>query len=299
MKSYFSRMCAVVFVFAFSGCSGAELGTEATESSHHALDNCPLPELGAGDICDLGGGQVRYQVTLASNQAYVEVFSLQNGLQNIATNIVSSESSHGDGTSTYSYAAAGYVAGDSIEYRFYSYLQGSSEVFTPGPEEMKWYQYSYGQSSEVDEMTGAWSFASSDLTPSTSYAIDGDTIHLTFGGYYTWNGTWSSGYQGYTFERPVAVTHGATYRLSLAVSNTSNQIPVVLRASIAGAGAEQQRMIQGNGTIQMDFTVASDPGVAPVVTLTAHPVLGHVGPVEGTGIATQSYDVTPSLARIP
>src|SRR6478735_5879880 len=127
----FSRLCAVGIVLGVFGCGGTELGTEATGGSQQSLDGCPLPALGQGNICELGRGSVRYQVTLDGNQAYVEVFSRQNGLQNIATNIVGSGLKNSDGSSTYSYTASGYSANDVIEYRFYSYLPLSPGVFTP------------------------------------------------------------------------------------------------------------------------------------------------------------------------
>jgi hypothetical protein len=442
MKNCVSWVFTAGIVASLLGCSGAEPGRE-TASSSHALATCAEPALGEASVCDLGGGQLKYQVTLASKQAYVEVFSRQNGIQNLATNIVSSESAHADGTSTYSYVKSGYAKNDAVEYRFYSYLPRSPGVFTPGPVEAKWNQYTYGAEAaseisvpvlkdatllssslccggdlknnnygsnntvdagtyhhtakglfgyalpkvsaaqikkvelvapkvsnpsapsgtlniqkvntglstswqestvtwnnaplagavggtltfpvtagenrydvtdfvkaeleqnqtevsflvtpgvgntfidskenpaktgtylqftyaavEAPVLSGAWQFVSSDLQPSTSYKITGETIHLGFNGIYSWKGTWSGGYRGYTFERPVTLTQGSTYRLALQVSNTTNLIPVVLRASLSGAGAEQQKSIQGNGTIQMDFAVSSNPGATPVLAHT-------------------------------
>ena len=57
-------------------------------------------------------------------------------------------------------------------------------------------------------LAGPWQFVSSDVTPSTAYSINGDSITLDFQGYFSWNGTWASGYTGYTFEQPVAVVEG-------------------------------------------------------------------------------------------
>jgi hypothetical protein len=102
MKNCVSWVFTAGIVASLLGCSGAEPSRE-TASSSHALATCAEPALGDANVCDLGGGQLKYQVTLASKQAYVEVFSRQNGIQNLATNIVSSESAHADGTSTYSY----------------------------------------------------------------------------------------------------------------------------------------------------------------------------------------------------
>src|SRR5207302_2714310 len=77
-------------------------------------------------------------------QAYVEVFARQNGIQNVAQNIVNSEQDNGDGTSTYSYVRQGYSACDAVDYRFYSYLPSSPGVFTPGPIESSWLSLNYG-----------------------------------------------------------------------------------------------------------------------------------------------------------
>jgi hypothetical protein len=150
-----------------------------------------------------------------------------------------------------------------------------------------------------DVLTGAWTLAASDLTPSSSYTIHGDELDLAWAGYYSWNGTWASGFEGYSFTRPAQLVEGATYQLTLTVTNASNPIPAVLRASLSGAGAEQsQTFFGGNGSVQLTFTVASCPGAAPALTLTAHPALGHLGPLDGVGVLFQSYDVTASLVRI-
>jgi hypothetical protein len=99
----------------------------------------PQPALGSGSVTDVGGGSLEYQVTLPSGQQYVELFVTQNGIQNVASNIVASGESNGDGTTTYSFVQSGYSAGDAIDYRFYSYLPASPGVFTPGPAEQVWY----------------------------------------------------------------------------------------------------------------------------------------------------------------
>jgi hypothetical protein len=146
-------------------------------------------------------------------------------------------------------------------------------------------------------LAGPWQFVSSDVTPSNAYSISGDTIDLDFQGYFSWNGTWASGYQGYTFQQPAAVAQGATYVLTVNVTNANVQVPAVVEASISGAGARQEQQSFGNGVLTFTFTVSSDPGSAPVIDLVAHPVLGQIGPVQGTGIGVQSYDLTASLEQ--
>jgi hypothetical protein len=96
------------------------------------------------DIVDFGNASARFDVTLPSNQAYVEVFARINGLQNIAGDITDSETPAGNGYSRYSKTVAGYSAGDFIEFRAYHYLSASAGVFTPGPSETQWLSYLYG-----------------------------------------------------------------------------------------------------------------------------------------------------------
>lgn len=89
----------------------------------------------------LPNGDMRYAVTFASPQAYVEAFVRQNGVQNVAGNIAGSRVANADGTFTYSRVvpAASYRAGDVINVRFYSYRTGQLGVFTPGP--VEWVSY--------------------------------------------------------------------------------------------------------------------------------------------------------------
>jgi hypothetical protein len=91
-------------------------------------------------VRQLSDGSVRYAVTFTQPQAYVEVFVRQNGIQNVAKNIVSSAVVNADGTYTYSYTKPGstYNAGDRILARFYSYGAGQPGVFTPGPGQSVW-----------------------------------------------------------------------------------------------------------------------------------------------------------------
>lgn len=86
----------------------------------------------------LANGDMRYSITFpAPQQAYVEAFVRQNGVQNISGNIVSSQVHNADGTFTYARVvpASQYHAGDVLNVRFYSYRSGQQGVFTPGPVE--------------------------------------------------------------------------------------------------------------------------------------------------------------------
>lgn len=98
-----------------------------------------------GKLINLGDGKVRFEVTLPSNQTYVEIFSRKNGEQNLAVNIAGTEKVNGDGTSTYSIDRIGYAVGDSIEYRFYSHTNGQSVAFIPGTTATSWYKETLSQ----------------------------------------------------------------------------------------------------------------------------------------------------------
>ena len=148
------------------------------------------------------------------------------------------------------------------------------------------------QSAALDVSTGPYTFVSSDLTPTGSYRIDGSRIDFSFSGYFRWNGTWASGYRGLTFAQPADLIEGETYRLTVKVSN-----PAVLRASLAGAGAEQSLTFFSAGTQTLTFTVGSLSSESEL-RLTAHPTLGHISHVEGLGIGIQSYTVETSLSLV-
>jgi CubicO group peptidase (beta-lactamase class C family) len=100
------------------------------------------------EVTMLANGDMLFSVTFPKKQQYVEAFVQQNGIQNVAGNIVSSEVNNGDGTYTYQRvkAASSYRAGDLIRARFYSYAANSPGVFTPGPTSATWTpNYVYGQ----------------------------------------------------------------------------------------------------------------------------------------------------------
>jgi hypothetical protein len=150
-------------------------------------------------------------------------------------------------------------------------------------------------SSALEASTGPYEFVECDLTPATSYRIDGSRLDLSFEGYYRWNGTWTSGYRGFTFAQPADLVEGETYQLKVTVSNTNVPIPAVIRASLAGAGPEQSLTFFSPGTQTLTFTVGSLAEESEL-RLTAHPVLGHISHVEGLGIGIQSYTVQTALS---
>jgi hypothetical protein len=125
-------------------------------------------------------GDMLYTVTLPGRQAYVEAFVQQNGIQNVAGNIVGSGVDNGDGTFTYSrlVAASRYKPGDDLRVRFYSYQSGKPGVFTPGPLENLWFpDVIYGQDPSCP--TAAPMFcATGRLTPVAAVASSQESSSL-------------------------------------------------------------------------------------------------------------------------
>lgn len=121
----------------------------STSSNTQAVVSCPVPAVNTGSVCDLGNGSIKFQVTLPGAQAYVQVFSRQNGVHNVSTAITNTGVSNGNGTSTYSLTRPGYLVGDLVEHRYYSFPPGGVSVFTPGPDDAVWYSLTYGFSFSV------------------------------------------------------------------------------------------------------------------------------------------------------
>jgi hypothetical protein len=148
-EAMFSNAFRVVLVASLAsglvGCGmtvdGSEEGAEDVGQVAAALEVCVSPAVNSGNVCNLGGGQLKLQVTLPTGQQYVEVFARQNGVQNVAVAIQGSGLNNGNGTTTYSLTRSGYAATDQVEYRFYSYKPSAPGVFTPGPAEAAWYGY--------------------------------------------------------------------------------------------------------------------------------------------------------------
>ncbi len=142
----FRKLALASALPALVACQAADVADDDAEmlaGSSSALVVCPEPALNRTALCDLGDGQLRFLVTLPSNQKYVEVFARQNGIQNVAVDITKTAHVQFDGTTTYSFSRTGYRDGDHVEYRFYSYLPNSPGVFTPGPQEQVWVGYDY------------------------------------------------------------------------------------------------------------------------------------------------------------
>jgi hypothetical protein len=123
----------------------------------------------------LGEGQVRYSVTLPAGQNYVELFVRQNGIQNVAQNIVASGVADGAGTTTYSFITTGNQVGDALEYRFYSYT--GPGVFTPGPEENHWAQLNYQEARTFETSTGSYELGTQ--TDSTGHVFRYQVVTTT------------------------------------------------------------------------------------------------------------------------
>jgi hypothetical protein len=132
-----------------AGCRSRGEAVDKVASALDTADPAGSPATSCGGYVErLDDGSVRFAVKFPQPQAYVEVFVQQNGVQNIAQNIVSSAAANLDGTYTYSLLkpAAQYHAGDVLKVRFYSYRSGRPGVFTPGPAQTNWLpSFTYGQ----------------------------------------------------------------------------------------------------------------------------------------------------------
>jgi hypothetical protein len=145
-------------------------------------------------------------------------------------------------------------------------------------------------------LTGPWAFKEADFTPSNVYAITGNSIYLNYDGDYYWT---TDGFNGVTFEQSAAgIKQGSKYRLVLDIVN-NGYVPVILAATLSGAGAAQSVEFDGNGQATIDFDVTAAPGAAPVIDLTSHPILAIPGPyVTGVGIGLGSYTVSTTLKQL-
>lgn len=150
--------CALFAAALVGGCQSQPLAAD-TESDNlgsvtQASTFVAQPGTPAAACCHfaemLSDGSMRYAVTFKAPQKYVEVFVRQNGIQNVAKNIVASQASNADGTYTYEHkvAATQYRSGDKVLVRFYSYEPNKPGVFTPGPAEAIWAtELTYGSAS--------------------------------------------------------------------------------------------------------------------------------------------------------
>jgi hypothetical protein len=81
-------------------------------------------------------GSVTFTVVFKSEQKYVEVFSTQNGIQNVANAMQVTRLT--DGSYRYSHTASGYKSGDQIRFRLYVVSAEGQATFLPGPGEQVW-----------------------------------------------------------------------------------------------------------------------------------------------------------------
>ena len=85
-----------------------------------------------GFVEQLANGDMLFAIKFPVTQAYVEVFSKQNGVQNIAKALAGDKNADGSFTYRTIVPAATYKSGDKILARFYSYAPNQPGVFTPG-----------------------------------------------------------------------------------------------------------------------------------------------------------------------
>jgi hypothetical protein len=250
------------------------------EGTSAALTACADPESGTGAVCDLGEGTLRFSVTLPSGQQYVEVFSRQNGIQNVATNIVQRAKRHADGTTTYSLDRGGYQLGDVVEYRFYSYLPRSPGRFTPGPEEMKWQSYTLCEAEEpAPEPVNADFAVSKDASLIRSSYAYGFVPDRNFGA----NTTVDVG--SYHHESHAIFGYGLT---GLTTAHAVSTAELVIPALSMAAG--------GTGVVALWAVDDSESWSESTVTRNSAPASTFVGNVELTAGVENRIDVTDAVA---
>lgn len=94
-------------------------------------------------ISDLGCGRVLFQALLPSGQAFVQFFARTNGVLDVAQAVQLSGVDQGNGWALYTLEQDGFVSGDEIDLRVYSYLPAGPGLFTPGPSEQSWTTWTY------------------------------------------------------------------------------------------------------------------------------------------------------------
>jgi hypothetical protein len=254
---------------------GEELG-----STSSALSAADYPASGTGSVADLGAGQLRFSVTLPSGQQYVEVFSRQNGLQNVATNIVANATVHGNGTTTYSLVRGGYAVGDVVEYRFYSYRPRSPGRFTPGPQEFVWQSYTLCEEEEPQpEPVNADFAVSKDASLIRSSYAYGFVPDRNFGA----NSTADVG--SYHHESK-AIFGYALSGLTSAHAVTKAELVVPALSTATGL----------TGTVTLNAVTSSASWSESTVTWNSTPAATVVGDVELTAGAVNRIDVTEAVA---
>ena len=124
-----------------------------------------------------GNGTVTFEITLPSGQAFVELFSRQNGIQNLAVSIQHTESPLGNGSSLYSFTTGAYAEGDEVEYRFYHYRPASPGLFSPGPAPSVWKIATLGETADYfktedgDYLIGEGDGVFTSIYPQSDYTV--------------------------------------------------------------------------------------------------------------------------------
>lgn len=128
----------VDYSVAVTATNGGGLESAASDALTVRITTPPTPDY----ITVEASGDVTFSITYPFQSLSAQVFSRQNGLQNIATFMT--EINNGNGTYTYTYTHTGiiYSSGDLIEARFYGF-DGSSQIFTPGPTDATWASITY------------------------------------------------------------------------------------------------------------------------------------------------------------
>jgi hypothetical protein len=169
-------------------------------------------------FAELPNGSVEVSLTLSTPQAYAEAFIRDGSTQVAAGNVAPAGVANFDGTVTYSHTvpASAFKTGNSVTFRWYSYIAGHPGVFTPGPTASTWFPgFTYGVPPtsdcsprvEFDVQTGHDDLRSDSELDAVMKGTDGSsqTIVLRPANGLVWpNGSSHSGTFGLTLSSPVS-----------------------------------------------------------------------------------------------
>jgi hypothetical protein len=154
----------------------------------------------------------------------------------------------------------------------------------------------YGSRDSSCLLPGPWGFDATDttMTPSTGFwTISGNSISIDFS-----SGSFTFGPNGDSniyFQQPVSVVQGGTYNLNLNTTVTS--APGILGASLSGAAPVQGVTVSSSGLVTMSFSVTSNPGPNPVITLALSSPFGVYCPTCNGGVGIATYALGASLVK--
>jgi hypothetical protein len=153
----------------------------------------------------------------------------------------------------------------------------------------------YGSRDASCLLPGPWVFDSTDTTmvPATGYwTVTGNSVSVDFS---STSFTWGANGPGLYFQQPASVVQGGTYNFNLNLNVSS--APAIVGAELSGAAPVDG--IQSNGgLVTIPFSVTSNPGPNPVITLIlSGPFSSFCPSCTGGGVGVATYSAAASLVK--